>query len=100
MKNHARLNKSQWVRSQPATIGAKELVAKAAKEGIEISLAQVYTARSTARTKVRSTLALAKENGSGNPKQLFIRLAVRLGTDEAQRLLNTLGNQGGLPVGL
>lgn len=101
-----RVKKSAWIRSQPASLAAREVVEKARGEGIVLSLAQVYTARSTA--KQRPTVgSRAKPNGShrgpGRPKKAalpeshavsgdlrrqFILLAVRLGTDEAQRLLD------------
>jgi hypothetical protein len=44
-----RVNKSAWIRSQPSSLSAKEVVEKAEAEGIALSLAQVYTARSTAK---------------------------------------------------
>ena len=98
-----RLNKSAWIRSQPAPLSAKEVVDKAKQDGIVLSLAQVYTARSTARNrpgaKVSGTASVGKR-GPGRPKaaeskvasgdlrRQFMALAVRLGTDEARRLLD------------
>jgi hypothetical protein len=41
-----KVNKSAWIRSHALEIPAKELVAKAKKEGIKLTDAQVYTARS------------------------------------------------------
>jgi hypothetical protein len=86
MKNTKPLNKSQWVRAQPLTIGAKELVERAAGEGIKLSLQQVYTARSSAKQTKR-------EEEADDPKQEFCRLAVRLGTDESQRILDGLSTK-------
>lgn len=41
-----KVNKSAWIRSQSIDLPAKEVVAKAKKEGIRLTDAQVYTARS------------------------------------------------------
>ena len=98
-----RLNKSAWIRSQPAALSAKEVVDKAKQDGIVLSLAQVYTARSTAKHRPgqsgRGTAPVAKR-GPGRPKaaeskaasgdlrRQFMALTVRLGTDEARRLLD------------
>jgi hypothetical protein len=103
----ARVNKSAWIRSQPPSLSAKEVVDKAKGEGIVLSLAQVYTARSTAKRQGaarRGTAAAAApstaKRGPGRPKgtgaspisgdlrRQFVTLAVRIGTDEAQRLLD------------
>lgn len=101
----ARVNKSAWIRSQPPSLSAKEVVEKAKGEGITLSLAQVYTARSTAKRQgvgrrgAVATAAVGKR-GPGRPKgsgtsaisadlrRQFVTLAVRIGTDEAQRLLD------------
>jgi hypothetical protein len=101
----ARVNKSAWIRSQPPALSAKEVVEKAKGEGITLSLAQVYTARSTAKRQGvgrRGSVAAAAigKRGPGRPKgsgtsavsgdlrRQFVTLAVRIGTDEAQRLLD------------
>ena len=104
----ARVNKSAWIRSQPPALSAKEVVEKAKGEGITLSLAQVYTARSTAKRQGvgrRGTpvAAVVGKRGPGRPKgsgagggsqisadlrRQFVTLAVRIGTDEAQRLLD------------
>src|SRR5438045_642656 len=44
-----KINKSAWIREQPASMPAKEVVAKAKAAGITLSVAQVYVARSTAK---------------------------------------------------
>ena len=100
----ARVNKSAWIRSQPPSLSAKEVVEKAKGEGITLSLAQVYTARSTAKRqgvgRRGSVAAGVGKRGPGRPKgsgtsqlsgdlrRQFVTLAVRIGTDEAQRLLD------------
>jgi len=99
-----RVNKSAWIRSQPATMAAKDVLRKAKQEGISLSLAQVYTARSTAN-KVAGKPSSARpltprstthERRSGSAvitglQAEFQRIVVRLGTEHAQRLLNSLG---------
>lgn len=99
-----RVNKSAWIRSQPPALSAKEVVEKAKAEGITLSLAQVYTARSTAKRQGGATRGApaAGRRGPGRPKaaatsavsgdlrRQFVQIAVRLGTDEAQRLLDRL----------
>jgi hypothetical protein len=99
-----RVNKSAWIRGQAPNLSAKEVVEKAKGEGIKLSLAQVYTARSTAKRhggdskRGPGPAAGAVKRGPGRPKLLgasngdlrrqFVALAVRIGTDEAQRLLD------------
>jgi hypothetical protein len=57
-----KVNKSAWIRSQPASMKAKAVLAKATKSGIKLSLAQVYTARSTAKPQPNgSNGALGKQ---------------------------------------
>jgi len=104
-KSGARVNKSAWIRSQPASLSAKDVVEKAADEGIKLSLAQVYTARSTAKRKPgggKSKEVAEVKRGPGRPKgsgraavsgdlrKQFMVLAVRIGSDEAQRLLDRI----------
>lgn len=90
------LNKSQWIRSQARTLSAREVVDKAEAEGITLTLAQVYTARSTAKstalhgTPHAATRDRGAKSGKGDLRQQFMVLATRLGTDEAQRVLNTI----------
>jgi hypothetical protein len=107
-----RVNKSAWIRSQTPSLSAKEVVEKAKGEGITLSLAQVYTARSTAKRQgepVRAVAAIAgglTKRGPGRPKSTglspavtgdlqrqFLAIAVRIGTDEAQRLLERVADR-------
>lgn len=76
------INKSEWIRKQPK-LSAKELVEKAKKEGFTLSLAQVYTARSTAATKTKAA-PLSED------QRTFMQLVTRIGTDRAQALLSKL----------
>jgi hypothetical protein len=103
-----RLNKSEWIRSQPPTAPAKDVVAKAKAEGIKLSLAQVYTARSAAKKKAGRIGKPGRPKGSGasasasikaiglkprasdDVRHEFVKIAMRIGTDEAQRLLDRI----------
>jgi hypothetical protein len=101
-----RLNKSEWIRSQPPTAPAKDVVAKAKAEGIKLSLAQVYTARSAAKKKAGrigkpgrpkgsgaasvKQIALKSPRASDDVRHEFVKIAMRIGTDEAQRLLDRI----------
>jgi hypothetical protein len=94
-----RINKTAWIRSQPPKLPAKEVVGKAKAQGIKLSLAQVYTARSSAKKLTPITKrsaaggtskAITAADGGGDLRHQFIAIAVRLGTDEAQRLLDRL----------
>jgi hypothetical protein len=104
-----RLNKSEWIRNQPASTPAKDIVSKAKAEGIKLSLAQVYTARSAAKKKAgrigkpgrpkgsgggASAAALkvlpVRGKVSGDLRTQFVKIAMRIGTDEAQILLDRI----------
>ena len=103
-----RINKSAWIRSQPASLSAKEVVQRATAEGIGLSLAQVYTARSTAKKSAGATSATSKRSGpaaaptgmrpgaertkseDGDLRRQFMVLAIRMGTHEAQALLDQI----------
>ena len=100
-----RINKSAWIRNQPTAMSAKDLLQKAKREGIHLTLAQVYTARSTAKARGRgpaeaahpapsaprrAQAASGPSSGVSNMQTQFLSLVVRLGTDHAQRLLRSL----------
>ena len=80
---------------------APEMVALAKKQGIQITAAQVYVTRYEARRAAGRKLVkkqagsqgihLASAHmGSKDPKQEFLQLAVRIGTDAAQQILDAL----------
>lgn len=108
-KSGPRLNKSEWIRSQPPSAPAKDIVSKAKAEGIKLSLAQVYTARSAAKKKAGRIGKPGRPKGSGaaaasvkaiglrsggrttdDVRHEFVKIAMRIGTDEAQRLLDRI----------
>jgi len=100
-----RVNKSEWIRNQPATLPAKDVLTKAKAEGIKLSLAQIYTARSTAKKKAGSgpgrkpgrpprVLPVSTGGATVGRREVadlrheFVKIAMRIGTDEAQILLD------------
>jgi hypothetical protein len=94
------VNKSEWIRGQPKSLSAKEVVEKAKGAGIELSLAQVYTARSTAKKSSNGSSPLPTKSAlrPGRPKaaaasilkEQYLALVVRIGTQTAADLLRTL----------
>lgn len=102
----AKINKSAWIREQSDSLSAKEVVEKAKREKIEITQAQVYTARSSAKTTkavgsptTLPTPVVVKGKPGRKPKtatvahgatvrQDAIKAIMRLGTDETRRLLD------------
>ena len=93
-KSTKRINKSAWIRSQPASMSAAEVHAKARKEGIKMSIAQVYTARSTAKNKTFGKVGRpSKQNAvMSDLQRQFAALAVRIGTEDAMRILDGLAH--------
>lgn len=95
-----KVNKSAWIRSQPATMPAADVVSKAKEAGIKLSVAQVYTTRSEAKRKgARGSAAGARVQAVKSKLEIpnardlrhqFVSIAVRIGTDEAQRLLDRI----------
>jgi hypothetical protein len=90
-----RVNKSAWIRGQSSKLSAKDVVSKAKTQGIKLSLAQVYTARSTGKKTARAAASAAPKAASEplsgqDLRHQFVMIAARLGTDEAQRLLDRL----------
>jgi hypothetical protein len=90
-----RVNKSAWIRAQSSKLSAEEVVSKAKAKGIKLSRAQVYTARSTAKAAASAAAthepkAAAEASSGPDLRHQFIMIAARLGTEEAQRLLDRL----------
>lgn len=84
---------------------AKDVLSKAKSEGIKLSIAQIYTARSAAKKKAerkprgRPPKGAKVATGSGTSfaskeidelRHEYVRIAMRIGTDEAQRLLDRI----------
>jgi hypothetical protein len=58
----AKVNKSAWIRSLPASMKAKEVVAVGKAKGIKLSVGQVYVARASAKKK-------PGKRGPGRPRK-------------------------------
>ena len=105
-----RVNKSAWIRSQPSSMPAKDVVQKAKGQGIKLSIAQVYTTRSAAKRKGRAGTrragaargtrrlgrASAAAHGRGDDQILFRRLVLSIGLPKAEAYLNELRRSVGL----
>jgi len=90
-KSETKVNKSAWIRSQPPSVPALELVNKAKQLGFRLSVAQVYTARSAAKHKAVATPSSSRTSRVGaDLQQQFKSLAIRIGTEQARRLLRWL----------
>jgi hypothetical protein len=99
-----RVNKSEWIRGQPIAMAAKDVVAKAKSAGIELSLAQVYTARSSAKRTPggirgaagkRASAGRAASNNSTDEVS-FRRFVLTLGLDRVESMLADLKRSAGL----
>ena len=90
-----RKTKSAFIRSQPDTLSAKEVVDRAKKAGFTIGEKYVYVIRSASRkkagkgkrvAKVAAAAAPAPAAETGNERE-FRRLALHLGLKRADELL-------------
>ncbi len=100
------VNKSAFIRSIPSSTPANDVVKLAAEKGIKINAGLVYAVRSSDKHKGGAPKrkpgrppksANAQPNTlkiptppKGDLRHQFVSLAVRIGTDEAQRLLDSL----------
>ncbi|HEX7480657.1 MAG TPA: hypothetical protein VF331_22845 [Polyangiales bacterium] len=71
----AKINKSAWIRSQPASMSAKDVFEKAKAEGIKLSVAQVYTARSSAKKAGKSSKPKGKAGRPTGSKTIKAEIA-------------------------
>ena len=86
------VNKSAFIREQPTTMSAKDVVQAAAKQGIELTEGFVYNVRSNAKVKGARKAApagRAKSRGpsGGSDETNFRQLVVALGTSRAKTLV-------------
>jgi hypothetical protein len=100
-KTTKKLNKSAWIRKQAKSLSAKEVMTKAKAEGITLSVAQVYTARNQAKNVTGAKLGRPRKDAVmsslSDLQRQFVGLAVRIGTDEAKRLLELAGQPVAAP---
>lgn len=96
-----KINKSAWIRAQNPTLSAKDVVAKAKDQGIDLSVAQVYTARSNAaksRANGRgSRPGRSPVHQSGSDKDLveLRRLVLAVGFNRAAELFSRIQREFG-----
>jgi hypothetical protein len=95
-----KVNKSAWIRALPHSMPAKDVVEKARAEGIKLSIAQVYTTRSTAKkldtSPARGRGRPASGGGMANEELAFRRLVLAIGLPKAQAYLSELRRSVGL----
>lgn len=100
-----KLNKSAWIREQPKSLSAKEVVDAAKKAGITLTDAQVYTARSTGnkpkgkpgpKPGSKPTPRAAAANGTNDNELMFKRLVLSIGLPKAEAYLSDLKRSVGL----
>jgi hypothetical protein len=104
----SKINKSAWIREQPGSMSAKEVVDKAAKAGIKLSVAQVYTTRSEAKKrgakrgrpkgsgKGSAKAAPMRSGAAGDDELAFRRLVLSVGLPKAEAYLSELRRTVGL----
>ena len=98
------INKSAWIREQPESISAKDVVTKAASAGIKLTIAQVYTARSVAKKSSapkakpgpKPKASAATAIGGGDEFTAFKRLVLTIGLAKADAYLTQLKQSVGL----
>ncbi|HMA91306.1 MAG TPA: hypothetical protein VKP30_01415 [Polyangiaceae bacterium] len=86
--------KADFIRNQPESMSAKEIVEAAAKQGIKISVNHVYNLRTAAAKKGepggKGTAMLAPKRGVGRPP----RAAAGGGTDVERQLRAAIAEVG------
>lgn len=103
----SKVNRSAFIRSVPATTPANDVVKLAAAKGIKINAGLVYAVRSADKSKSGApkrkpgrppkaasahpaTTSMPTAPRKDDLRHQFVSIAVRIGTDEAQRLLHNL----------
>ena len=93
------VNKSQFVREQPTTMTARQVVEKGKAAGIELSEKYVYNIRAKANARKRDgrpgrpgrpPAAARAAASSGSAEARFVDLALELGLSKAEGLLARL----------
>jgi hypothetical protein len=95
-----KVNKSEWVRSQPASMSAKDVVTKAKDAGISITDKYVHTIRYNAKSSKKKGggrgAAGAVRRGPGRPKGSGAGRAHAVGSHHAEDLLKAVAAEIGL----
>jgi|SRR5882672_5547445 len=94
----AKVNKSAWIRAQPASMKATEVVAAAKTKGIKLSVGQVYVARSSAkkatgkrgpgRPRKNAAPAVAASASTAGVEGLLRAAAAEIGLSRAMTILS------------
>lgn len=94
----AKVNKSAWIRSQPASMTANDVVAKAKGQGIKLSPAFVYVVRANKKSKAgkgkrgpgrpRKNAAPAIAAAHSGAEGLLKAAAAEVGLSRAMEILN------------
>jgi len=96
----AKVNKSAFIRAQPATMPASEVVEKAKAEGFEITANFVYSVRSAGKPKAKkgSNVTKGKKPATvgGNAEQLVRRAALMIGVDGLEGIVKKIRIEAGL----
>jgi hypothetical protein len=84
-------NKSAFVRSLPAEMSAKDVVAKAKEEGLTLTESYVHTIRSAAKRKAGSTVSAASPRASSSgdkaSEAMLMDLIIEHGLPAVQRMV-------------
>jgi hypothetical protein len=94
----AKINKSAWIRSQPASMSAGDVVEKAKAEGISLTANQVYTTRSNAKT-AKTSKGGKKPTASGGgatAEQLIRRAALLIGIEGLEAVVKKIRTEAGI----
>jgi hypothetical protein len=89
-------SKADFVRSQPRSMSAADVVKKAKAAGMDISVAYVYVIRSKSKTGKggrRAARGAAPAGRAGSLERDFVNLALDLGFARAQQLLDAARNR-------
>lgn len=91
-----KINKSAWIRSQPSTMSAGEVVEKAKGEGISLSTNQVYTTRSAAKTATTSKGGKKPASSGGTAEQLIRRAALLVWIEGLEAVVKKIRTEAGI----
>ena len=96
-----RVNKAAFVRAQPMSLRAKDVVRSAADRGIMISVSDVYMARKYMRRKERSAKVVAQEKAShvatAPSVSAFRAMVLEIGLSTARRVMKEIEDRKGTP---
>jgi hypothetical protein len=100
-------NKSEFVRRQPTSLSAAEVVAKAKAAGIALTAGHVYTIRAANKRKSGATKAgsgrrpasLGRPSAASTREREFVALVLELGLAQSEAMLARIRSRIGSAVG-